>query len=285
MHFLIPLFLSLGAMLCWGVLYFFTTHLTRKSGPYISLFLLQLLGIPFLLVLLPFIHQPISILGVLSFVALGIFDTCVWLLFLYATKVGNLSIMVSISRASILVTVALSVLFLHESFTIWKIISIITTLIGIIFLSINFSSKKKTKETTLFKGVPLILLEAVGAGTYMFLVGPLVRDYGWYNSSLLIRVAITITVLGIIFFQKKQIKINEVPWVYAFGAAIFDVIGFSLYNIAVAKYEVSYVSIIASSSSLVTVVLSYLFLKEKLNRYQLFGFLLTIIGIVLLQIA
>lgn len=284
MTLLIPLLFSLGAMFCWGILYFFTTKLTRTSGPFTSLFFLQLLGIPFLLLLVPFIHQPISMLGIISFVAMGIFDTCVWLLFLYATKIGNLSIMVSISRASILVTVALSVLFLHESLTIWKIISILMTLVGLIFLSIDFSHKGRTNKTTVFKGVPLILLEALGAGIYMFLVGPLVRDYGWYNSSLIIRVAITITALVIISFQGKKIEFGKVPWIYAFGAALFDVVGFSLYNIAVARYEVSYVSIIASSSSLVTVGLSYIFLKEKLNKYQIGGFFLTIIGILFLQI-
>jgi transporter family protein len=284
MTIVMPLLLSLGAMIGWGILNFIMAKLSRQTGPFASLFFLQLLGIPFLVLLLPFIHQPISLQGILSFTALGIFDTCVFLLFLYATKIGNLSVVSSISRASILVTVVLSVIFLHEPLTSWRIVSILMTLIGVILLSVDFSNKDKSHKASLFKGVPLVLLEAVGVGIYMFLVAPLVRDYGWYNSSLIIRIAITITVFIMMIVQGKQVHLNKNLWPYAVAAALSDVIAFSLYNIAVARYDVSYVSIVTSSSSIVTLGLAYFFLKEKLNRFQLFGFFLTVIGIVVLQI-
>src|SRR3989338_5452334 len=212
----LPFLLSIGAMLCWGVLYIFTSKLSRKVGPLVSLFLFQLVSIFLLLPLLPFIHQPIDSKGVGTFVLLGGFSGLIWLLFLHAMKVGYVHVVVPVTNVAIPIIALLGVLFLNESFSFFK---------GVVILT-----------------------------------------------------------LSVMWIRRIPIKIKEIPWKYVIGAAITDTVGFAIYNIAITQGELSYVSIITSSSSIVTVLLSYLFLKEKLNRIQLFGFCFSLAGIILLQL-
>lgn len=280
----LPLLLSIGAMLCWGVLYIFTTKLSRKVGPFITLFIFQLMSIFMLLPILPFIHQPIDGNGIGAYILLGGFSSLVWLLFLYATKVGFVPVVIPVTNISIPLVAILGVIYLHESFSIFKGISVLLVLIGVILLSFNFKAVRALQKKFIFKGVMPAFLAGLGMGIYSLFSTFLTRKYGWYNSSLLIRVGIVIFTLGIIWIKHIPIKIKEIPWKYVIGAALADVVGFAVYNIAITLGELSYVSVITSSCSIVTVFLSYVFLKEKLNRVQLLGFCFSIAGIILLQL-
>lgn len=280
----LPLLLSIGAMFCWGILYIFTTKLSRKVNPFVTLFLFQLTSIFLLLPLLPFIHQPVDAKGISTFVLLGGFSGLIWLLFLYATKIGFVPIVIPVTNISIPLIVILGVLFLHESFSFFKGISILLVLIGVIFLSFDFKAIRTLSKKIIFKGVMPAFFAGLGTSFYVLFNTPLVREYGWYNSSLLIRVGVVLLMLGIIFIKRIPIKIKKIPWRFVLLAALLDTVGFAIYNIAITQGELSYVSIITSSSSIVTIFLSYVFLKEKLNRIQLFGFCFSIAGIILLQL-
>ena len=90
----------------------------------------------------------------------------------------------------------------------------------------------------------------------------------------------------ILCVQKRNIiKIfTHVPWKWVVPAALFDVLGFSLLNVALARYEVSYVAAILTAAPVVSTSLAMIFLKEKLQFYQWIGFLLVLGGIVSLNV-
>jgi len=280
----LPLLLSIGAMLCWGVLYIFTSKLSRKIGPLVTLFLFQLVSIFLLLPLLPFIHQPIDTKGVGAFVLLGGFSGLIWLLFLYAMKIGYVPVVVPVTNVSIPLIALFGVLFFNESFSFFKGISIMLVLIGVVLLSFDFKAIKSLQKKVIFTGVLPAFIAGLGMSFYVLINTPLTRVYGWFNSSLLIRIGVVLLAISVIWIKRIPIKISEIPWRYVIGAALADTIGFAIYNIAITQGELSYVSIITSASSVVTVFLSYMFLKEKLNRIQLFGFCFSIAGIILLQL-
>lgn len=280
----LPLLLSIGAMLCWGVLYIFTTKLSRKVNPFVTLFLFQFTSILMLLPLFPFIHQPIDAGGVSSFVFLGGIGGLIWILFLYATKIGSVPVVIPVTNISIPLAALLGVIFLHESFSIFKGISIFLVLLGVILISFDFKALRALQKKFVFRGVMPAFFAGLGMGTYSLFSTFLTRSYGWYNSSILIRVGIVALTLAVILVWRIPIKIKEIPWKYVIYAALVDTVGFAFYNVAITMGELSYVSVITSSCSVVTVFLSYIFLKEKLNRIQLLGFLFSIAGIILLQL-
>ena len=279
-----PLLLSVGAMLCWGVLYIFTTKLTRSVGSYMTLILFQSVSILLLLILLPFVHQPINIRGIGSFITVGLWSGLMWLLFLHATNIGNVAIVLPVSNLSIPFIAFLGVFFLHESFSPAKAISVCFVFVGVILLGLDFKAIKNLKKQVLFKGVAPAIAAGFGVSIYVFINTYLVRWYGWYNSSFFIRVGIVAVVAIVMLLKHKKISLKKIPWIIVIGAALVDTVGFILYNIALTGSELSYVSVITNSSMLITVILAAWLLKERLNKIQWFGFVCTMAGIVLLQL-
>jgi drug/metabolite transporter (DMT)-like permease len=280
----LPFLLSIGAMFCWGILYIFTTKLSRRINAFIALFLFQSASIFMLLPLSPFINQPISAEGVGSFVILGGIGGLIWLLFLHATKIGSVPIVIPVTNISIPLAALLGVIFLRESFSLMKGISIVFVLLGVILLSFDFKALRALQKKFVFSGVIPAFVAGIGMGIYSLFSTYLTRRYGWYNSSVLIRVGIVALALAVILIRRIPVKMKSVPWRYVIYAGLADTIGFAFYNIAITMGELSYVSVITSSCTVVTVFLSYLFLKEKLNRIQLIGFCFSIAGILLLQL-
>jgi drug/metabolite transporter (DMT)-like permease len=74
-----------------------------------------------------------------------------------------------------------------------------------------------------------------------------------------------------------------VPWRWLVPAALGDVLGFALFNLAVTAGDVSYVTAILSGQSIVTVGLSCLFFGERLRGYQIAGIALVLAGLISAQ--
>ncbi len=277
--------ISLTVPLSLGVMMIFLTKAARRMESFQTQFLFQLLGIPLLLVLFPFVptnqHLNIPLL-----IGLGVWETFVLTLYFYAVKIGNLVIVSSVFETYVLVTTFLAVFFLGESLHFTKIAGTGAILAGIILLGLNLEDRVKGNNPTLYKGVSPALLSAIGTGIYLFFVGISSRINGWYYTALGIRIVMPLTILGFFWFQKRSLKkiFVGVPWKLIIPAAILDVVGFSAFNIATARYEVSYVTIMSAVAPIATVTLAYFFLGEKLKLYQLAGFVLVMVGVVSLNL-
>ncbi len=97
---------------------------------------------------------------------------------------------------------------------------------------------------------------------------------------------IPLTIVILFLFQGKKLTelFKDIAWKWIIPGAICDVIAFSIYNYALTRYEVSYVSVISSAAPLVSTILAILFLKEKLTVFQITGFILVMIGVICLNI-
>lgn len=200
-YFLQAFSISLIPAVAWGIMWFFVTKAIRDMEVFQSQFLFQLVGIPLLLLLLPFIPHTISTFNLPLLIGLGILETFVLTLYFYALKIGELAIVGPINNVNILITVFLAVVFLHDSIYPLKVFGIIAVLMGVILLGLKLQTIKK--GVSLYKGVAPALLSTIGTGTYLFFVSISSRINGWYYTSLGIRVVMPITILAIFFIQKK----------------------------------------------------------------------------------
>lgn len=273
-------------MVCFGFMWFFTTKATKKMEPLQSLFLFQLIGIPMLLIIFPFASSVSKTIDLPLLIFIGILETFVMGLYFYALRIGELTIIGPINQANILVTFSLGILLLHESLIFFKILGVVAVLIGVILLSLQLHTMKKTKSLRLYRGVLPALLSAMGTGICYIFIDMAAKNSGWYYSALWIRTAITVTIFVIFLLQRKNIAavFRHVPWGWIIPAAIFDVIGFCSFNYALSKYELSYVSVVIAGAPIITVTLAYLFLKEKLRYYQIIGLILVIFGLISLHL-
>ncbi|HUD20425.1 MAG TPA: DMT family transporter [Patescibacteria group bacterium] len=281
----IAFLLAIISTIGFGTTTICTTKVTRKVGAIASLFLYQLVGIPLFLFLIPLMPKTPSSISLWPLFALGAFDAFSYLLFMIATKVGEVSILGTIIQFYMVVTTLLGVVFLHESFHLYKILGLILIFAGIVLFGLQLSGKN-IKSVKILQGVPLAFISSIGVGIYLFFVAIVTRTDGWFLTALVIRIAITITTGILLLFQRISINrlIKETPWKAVGLAAVLDVIAFSVYNIAVGRYEVSSVTMVVATQPVVMVILANKLFGERLSRRQIIGFCIILAGLISLQL-
>lgn len=270
---------------------FCLSKITRRiKDVFVAQFLFQLVGIPMLLVIAPVVPVG-SIHGIEGFaflVGLGILVTFAFTLYFHALQIGNLAVIAPLQNAKVLITVALAVAFLNESISPLRGVGTIAVVCGVVLLAMNLKPGAGPGKASLYRGVVPGLVASVGLAFYQFFVAISDRLNSWYYTSLVIRIVIPIVIAVMFLVQgrRQQLKtaFRAAPWRLIAAASFLDVVGFSTFNIAVSRYDVSYVSVIASASPVVSVVLALVFLGEKLERYQIAGFVLAVAGVAALNI-
>ena len=205
-------------------------------------------------------------------------------------KYINLSIASPIQNSSGLITSLLLCIIFKTVLTSFQIIGLIILGIGMIGLSIL---ENKTNKKVVLKKIgltaiifPIIYCILDGAGTFLDAV---YLDYfEIINEDMaLISYEIAFFIYGIItyiylcFIKKHKIKlINEKDKIIA---ALFETFGQLTYVYAISSHSVITAPIVACYSAF-SIVLSRIFLKEKLNKWQYFSILLIFIGIIILAI-
>lgn len=278
--------LSLLAMVGLALGWFLSARTAKHIEQTQLLFWFQLLGVPFLLLLLPFNTTPLTISGFTKIFLVGVGETFVLLQLLTAFKLGKISVVTPIVSSYSLITALLGIVLLHESAGFLKILGMVCIVLGTVLLSTKVSRQFFTQfQDGLAPGMKQAFLATLGTGVYLFLVTLLSRENGWLYSALLIRIAIAATAACVLWRKKLPFALPNATVVkFVLAGAVFDVIGFSLYNFTVALGETSVVSVITSAQSLLIVPLSIVFLKEKMQRQQLWGFAGVVLGLVLLQL-
>ncbi|MEI8068111.1 MAG: DMT family transporter [Candidatus Shapirobacteria bacterium] len=199
-------------------------------------------------------------------------------------RVGNASLVGTISASFAAVTVILSVIFLGDNLLFSQIIPIIIIFIGLMMSSFDFKSLN-IKNIIIDKGIPYGLVAMLSWGIlYTFIRIP-VREVGWFWPSYLSFLGIPVL---LVYMKFKKIKLEKLPdskmIIFSFFNAILLTIGGYSYNFAVMKGQTAIVAPIAGSYPILFVILSRLVFKDKLNRQQLIGVLMTVLGIVVLSI-
>ena len=223
--------------------------------------------------------HPLPIMGI------GACFSFIYLLFLYSTKIGSLPVVSTVNELFMVVTTILGVLLLGETLTPWKLTGMLLTLLGITLIGFKLPTRKKT-SLSLLAGVPYALVSAIGTGVYLFATAIASRTDGWFITALFIRIGIALAMFGTLVYRRYNFSSlkKSAPWKILFTAAAIDVAAFSLYNYTIAEYEVSTPTIITASQAAIIALLSWKFLKEKLNRQQLLGLLVVLCGLVSLQL-
>ncbi|AKM78994.1 MAG: hypothetical protein UX85_C0004G0002 [Candidatus Beckwithbacteria bacterium GW2011_GWB1_47_15] len=279
--------LAFIAMVSLGVGWFFAARSSKDMDPLASMFMFQLVGIPFFLLLLPWAPAGFNSGLWLPIFLVGVYETFVMLLLFYTMRIGDISVVFPITTGGYaLVAFVLGWLFLHETTSLARILGMLLVILGIVLVSAKTTKEKIRQKTGLKKGALPAMLVAVGTGLYLFLVGLVARGSSWFVTALGIRIAISLTALMLLLVKRVSLKKlwQGVVWQWILPAAFLDVLGFSFYNMVVVQAEVSYATIMISAQSLITVLLGYFVLKEQVVRRQWAGIFLAIGGLVILQL-
>ena len=219
-----------------------------------------------------------------TFMLLGLLAAGNYGLMLKALASGQAGVVTAIVAASSLVTATLGIAFLGESVSSFKVISVGVIFLGLVGVSFDWKLIGKRSSFKWANGVPAAILASLGFGFYFFFLGPVNRLHGWFMTTLILRGLTGLNLLILWWFMvgSREVK-RPIPWRTLLPIILIELVGFTGYNFAVTKYEVSYVYTIANASPIVSLTVARIFFKEKVAWYKLISVAVIIGGIVGMQ--
>jgi drug/metabolite transporter (DMT)-like permease len=289
--------LGLTGAVCWGMADFAARFASRRVGAYRTLFFMQFFGFIALSVYLKFAGgfshvtpgwQPWALTAVA-----GLLNVTASLSLYYSFEIGVMSIVGPVSSSYPALTVALSIAS-GERINVLRGIGIAVTLTGVILAAMSFAPKatdpsNKTTPSSgsrLSRGVVWAILAAVGFGFMFWFLGfhviPLVGDAVsvWV---MRLTALVSLAVFALPSRQSLSLPHGVVWWMLA-AVGFMDTAAFVANNAGLHIGPVSVVSVLASLYGAVTVLLSWIFLRERLERSQWLGIVLIFAGIVCVSI-
>ena len=222
-----------------------------------------------------------AIFGGLTVLSLGMLVT-----FYKGLEAGPVALVIPIISAHVIFVVFLSVLFLGEDIGLFQGLGLAMVTIGIVFSSMTVGSPL-SGSIYLGKGVLYALLTMTCAGFFIFGVGAMSQELGWFLPLYLIRV------IGLVILAPVQIATRGMSLLspsltivlVAVMVGILQVIGLAGYSIGA---EVGSVSLVAAGFSIypiIPIVGGIIFFKERLIPRQTFGVASVLVGLLVFLIS
>ena len=214
----------------------------------------------------------------------GIATGLSWLCYFKALQLGNVNKVTPIDKSSTILTMILAMIFLGESITILKVISIILIGVGTYLMIEKKNDTKQAKDNKW-------LLYAFGSAIFASLtsiLGKIGIEGVESNLGTAIRTIVVLVMAWIVVFvTKKQSEIKKIDkrsWKFLLLSGLTTGLSWLCYYKALQDGEASIVVPIDKLSIVITIVFSYIILKEKLNKKSMLGLIGIIVGTLLLLI-
>jgi len=311
MNISLAIILGLTGAVSWGAADFAARFASRQVGAYRTLFFMQFFGFLALSAYLKsaggFSHgiapgwHPWAMA-----VAAGLLNVLASLALYHSFEHGTLSIVGPVSSSYPALTVALSLLT-GERIHAVRAAGLAVTLVGVILAATSFAqSKSTTRETDakqatpnhanpnraansrahLSTGVGWAICAALGFGVLFWFLGfHVVPAVGSAVSVWVMRLTalVSLSLAAAPAQQTLRLPGGKVWWLLL-AVGILDTAAFVANNAGLSTGQVSVVSVLASLYGAVTVLLAWIFLRERLERSQWLGISLIFIGIVLVSL-
>src|SRR5271168_3790060 len=302
----LAIILGLTGAFCWGAADFAARFASRRVGAYRTLFFMQFFGFVALSVYLKFTGgfsrgiapgwQPWAMA-----VAAGLLNMLASLALYHSFEHGTLSIVGPVSSSYPALTVALSFLS-GERIHAVRATGLAVTLLGVILAATSFAQAKTAaaaensehvpanhpehSRAHLSTGVGWAICAALGFGVLFWFLGfHVVPAVGSAVSVWVMRLTalVALAVASAPAGQTLRLPRGGVWWLLL-AVGILDTAAFVVNNAGLSTGQVSVVSVLASLYGAITVLLAWIFLRERLERSQWLGIVLIFIGIVLVSL-
>jgi drug/metabolite transporter (DMT)-like permease len=277
------LLFAIVSMFGFGVYQFFVNKNVKNINIYSSLIYVHLALIFSILPILFFNKLVIPDIKIILLILFTSFVGALNIPFLYkAIKAGKLSLVIPIANTYSLFAVIFSFLFFGESLKWSQYISGAVILVGMFFI---VTKRKEIKELKInkndIKPLTYAIIFSAGLGLYSVLLRPIEQSIGPYIGFFYTELAIVIFLLlyGLkknIHFQKPETKMYK----FLFLAGFFQAIGGLFFFFGIKYISVSLTSIVGAANPLITMILAFTFLKERVEWNQLLGIIITITGLI-----
>ncbi len=202
--------------------------------------------------------------------------------FFLALENTTVSVAISLLYTYPILVVVGAALFLGETFTMLKLIVLVMTLTGCVFITGAYDA---TLLELNFLGIVFGFIASLTKTVYTLLAKRLVGSYDpWETVFFAFGFGALFLVIYAAITSELRFDIGAQAWMFVIAIAIIPtLIGYSLFVVALKYIESGRASIIATLEPVSAIVLAMLLLGESISIFQIFGIALVIGGTVLLN--
>jgi len=272
--------LSIAACLGWGIADFIG-GLKSRELPTLAILIVSIsigtfgLGL-FLILTGPPVSKDLLMLWAIP---AGLIGLIAMFLLYRSLAVGSMSILAPISATGVILPVIWGI-FHGDNLSGLKMLGIAAAILGTIMAAMEKKKENNRKKWT--KGIELALAAAFFIGLYF-----ITMDHASQNNpmwaSMIMRTSTLIFLIPTIAITRTPIKIAPVHLPMLCFMGIADTMAALAFAVATSSGMLSIVAVISSLYPAVTVLLSAIIIKERLQRIQSTGVVLALIGVVLIS--
>lgn len=282
---------GLLGMFGYGISDFIAKKTIDRIGGIKTLFYAQLIGTIMMFPYLIFDRQipEFSAQNITYVILFGIFELITYLALYNSFKVGKVSVVSPIASSYSMLAVVVSFLLFGEIFGTIKIIALALVLSGLFLTAIDLKKLRDGFQSSdLSKGVPQAFVVFFIQGFYLPIWDKFLERGGWIV--WLIGVRLTLTTIIFIYYsliKRKSLLFagkNIFSWlilVSFFGAVAH--LG-STWALDASPGTTSITVALTSAFSIVTAILAYVYLRERLVITQYIGVVMIILGLILMPL-
>lgn len=222
-----------------------------------------------------------AILGGLMVLILGALVT-----FYKGLQAGPVALVSPIVSAHLIPVIILSVLFLGEDLGLVQVLGIAISATGLVLASMAGASPSLDR-THLGKGVSYPLLSMAASGLFVFGIGAMSQEIGWFLPIYLIRVG-SLAILIPVQRVTRSMPLWSPSLAIVLVAAmvgILQFIGMAAYAMGAQFGSVSLTTAGFTIYPIIPIIGGFIFLQERLVPRQAFGLASILMGLVVLRMA
>ena len=274
----------------WGLADYFAALAGRRMGSVATVIVGQSLCATFMTVLLVATGTSVGPLHLLlgPLALNGIFTAVAYTTHYRALELGPVAVVSPIGASFAVVGILLAVIFLHERPAAVQLLGAGVTVVGVVLVSTDLRALRAGIRDHV-PGLWWAVCSAVGFGVAAFLLGYMSERAGWVAGLWGSRMAQMICLVPLAAARPRDVGRIGRAGVMALGLALAagaaDILGVTTYSAGVARGEISIVLAASAVFPLIAVVLSFVFLRERLVTNQYAGIALVVAGLLLLGLA
>lgn len=269
--------LALGAALGWGTADFLAGRTSRTAPALVVLWISQWIGLGMVLVAALFVGLGDPVGHDLFYAFIAGVGLVVGLGALYrAMAVGAMAIAAPIAATSVVIPVAFGLASGDEPSAV-QAAGLIAAIGGVILCSRDPESAGK-REGRIAAGVGLALISAVGGGITSTALAE-AGSAGVLWVLLVQRATVGALALAVVLGQRERPVPSRNAMRAVIAVGVLDLIATGLYTSATINGELSLVAVVAALYPVVTVMLAFLVLHERIAKHQAIGAFTALAGV------
>lgn len=281
---------ALLSMVFWGLALFLAAVSSRRIGNILTLFWMQLFGFVIGIIYLLFNPGLVNLNLLTPFIpilaVIALLQAIGALAYYKGMVKGQVSLVSPLGASYGLITAVLSIVFLKEVLRLNQIAAILLIIFGMIIISISFRDLVKNRSIQLLTGTKEGIIAMLGWGISLFMLISPSKELGWFLPAIFFRFLIILFLIIYILYSKLSVfpKTQKLPYKLLVFIGFFDILAFFSYSLGVSAGYGSIVGPVSSASTLVTIFLGLIFLKESLGIRKIIGVMAIVGGLILISV-